>query len=286
MFAHSRAPGNSIWWVPHTSGLRVGPLLLLFPVLHHPTGSIGGCGCPTRRVYVWGFCSCCSPSFITPPDRLAGVGAPHVGFTCGTFDLVVPRPSSPHRIDWRVWVPHTSGLRVGLLLLLFPVLHHPTGSIGGCGCPTRRVYVWGFCSCCSQYFITPPDRLAGVGAPHVGFTCGAFALVAPRPSLPNRIDWRVWVPHTSGLRVGLLLLLFPVLHHPSGSIGGCGCPTRRVYVWGFCSCCSPSFITQPDRLAGVGAPHVGFTCGTFALVVPRPSSPQRIDWRVWVPHTS
>src|SRR5712692_5723608 len=180
-------------WVPRTSGLRavcvpndaagrVGLLILLSPVLHYPTGSIGmgaphvgfTCGafalvvprsslpnridwhgCPTRRVYVWGFCSCCSPFFITQPDRLA-------------------------------WVPHTSGLRVGLLLLLFPVLHYPTGSIG-------------------------------MGAPHVGFTCGAFALVVPRSSLPNRIDWH-------------------------------GCPTRRVYVWGFCSCCSPFFITQPDRL--------------------------------------
>src|SRR5713101_1111047 len=30
----------------------------------------------------------------------SGVGAPHVGFTCGAFDPVVPRSSLPNRIDW------------------------------------------------------------------------------------------------------------------------------------------------------------------------------------------
>src|SRR6266849_1323067 len=122
-------------------------------------------------------------------QRVETVGAPHVGFTCGTL----------------------AGMNLGV----------------GAGCPARRVYapfasrmtlrdVWGFCSCCSPFSITQPDRLA-------------------------------WVPHTSGLRVGLLLLLFPVLHYPTGSIG-------------------------------MGAPHVGFTCGAFALVVPRSSLPNRIDW--------
>src|SRR5712692_6258727 len=117
------------------------------------------CGCPTRRVYVWDSCG----------DE----------FGCGCW---VPRTSGLRA----VCVPNDAAGRVGLLILPFPVLHYPAGSIG-------------------------------MGAPHVGFTCGAFALVVPRSSLSNRIDWH-------------------------------GCPTRRVYVWGFCSCCSPFFITQPDRL--------------------------------------
>src|SRR2546422_9327132 len=81
----------------------------------------------------------------------APVGAPHVGVTCGAFDLGVSISLLPNRID-------------------------------GVQC--------------------------GVGAPHVGVTCGAFDFwVSPSHyyqtgSMGTSV---AWVPHTSGLRVGLLI---------------------------------------------------------------------------------
>src|SRR5712692_7119728 len=85
--------------------------------------------CSSNCVAVHG----CNTSHILAQWKVSGVG-PHT-YRSGGW------PERKVRGSIWVWVPHTSGLRavcvpndaagrVGLLLLSFPVLHYPTGSIG------------------------------------------------------------------------------------------------------------------------------------------------------------
>src|SRR5260370_25111137 len=85
------------------------------------------------------------PRYVRPfprPGQLHLVGAPHVGFTCGTFALVVPRPSSPHRIDSRKSGSSLSSLRLWLFLLFFPPLSYPSPPVGSPSeLPTQLAFV-------------------------------------------------------------------------------------------------------------------------------------------------